>query len=345
MSDATPSFPDSTRPASAAPADLQRTSAHPDPIGRYLRYMDIALLSAPARTGKTMLLADWARRLRDGVPICGIPTHPPAFIGVIATDRGWQDHVERYAAVGWPDIPHYSLPDDPSVNWWSFAAQPRLCVEQFKLALAKLDPPPFSVVIMDPITPFIPGDLIGYKLTMVGLLAIRQEVIKRKIALIGTCHQGKAKQDERQQFRRPEDHIYGSAALGGFTDTQLYLMGPEFTERPNYFSLGMLSHQAEGKTVALMRAPSPYSPGHVCFVPWQDQGVEQLERWKLLAVFPTAGTPIATAELLARATDEVGLSRPTCFRYLKALEADGLVCAVSRGVWQRVDQTIPETVQ
>lgn len=200
------------------------------------------------------MIASWAFRFREGKSICHHAVNIPKAIGVLVVDRQQASHKEWFARAGWPDIPMYSYRDDPKTKWEDFLQRPALkgLLLHGLQELEKQGVGRGSLIIVDPISPFIAGNLIDYKHTLVGLGVIDQLSKERGVTLLGIAHMAKQKGGEKDRYTRPQDRILGSAALGGFTDTQIYMLHPDDTDHGNY-ELGWIPHNAPAEAFQFER--------------------------------------------------------------------------------------------
>jgi len=286
----------------------------------------VSLLSGAAGLGKTALLAGMAKAFREGRPVFGHQPTPIAEIGIIVTDRGW-DRGARvwFERVGFPEIRHYSMPDDPSFD-------PRCLRKKFDRTsrlgdfIDKLTLPRRSLLFVDPIGLFLGGNLLDYDSCAVACHEIRVLLRNRGLTLIATAHSGKLKADKKDRYARLQDQILGSSALLGFTDTQMVLASPDETGQ-RFYTFLWLSHLAPPETFLLER---------------NEDGVFELARdtdggttARILALFPADGAETTLGEL-SQLAEAIPLTMKTVQRALAQLVTTGAVLKVRRGVYRRV---------
>lgn len=305
-----------------------------DPIPKIIPAKGVSLLAGASGVGKTTLLAEWAVRFRDGKSIFGHATQPPSFIGCLVVDRRWSSHRQWFEAAGFPDIPHYSYQDDAELNWGRFHLKTDL-IALLERGLDAIRAPHGALVIVDPIAMFVPGNLIDYKMSAIGLAMIGRLCEARGITLIGTAHMGKQKGDEKHRYKRPQDRILGSSALAGFTDTQMYLLGPDDTDE-EYYGFGWIPHHAPAQTFELQR-----DPGSGLFVPYFSHD-RDFELFGIMKTIPTERTGIPTKDIV-EATETLRLSKATTYRYLAELKKLGYLAQPKAGRWFRVKEELPKT--
>jgi hypothetical protein len=299
----------------------------------------VHLLAGASGAGKTTLAAQMLRWLHDGAPVFGYPSRPPAGFAVITADRGWNANVHWFRAVGLADIPHYSFHDDMSFRWERLA-QPRLWLPTLKAALDGTlcgRPgwiPPDSLVLIDPLTGFLGGNLMDYHQVFRALGELDQYCLRHRLTVLGTAHAGKQRAKELQ-YVRPQDRVLGTTALLGCTETVFYLATLQEASEP-YSELFWMPRLAPQGSVRLIR-----SADTGLFEVSTEQSKEEraaarheekLKEFLDLFVEPE-GTPIGV--LLKRAL-KTGLSPATVYRRICELAGDGRILNVRRGVWKRV---------
>lgn len=271
------------------------------------------------------MLAEWCVRWRDGLTICGKPTHCPTGFYYLAADRQWKSHQIWFDAVGFPDIPHYSLADDHRFELARLAKgeDAHAC---FLDCLNQLAPIPGSHVFVDPVSPlFICGDSNRARDVARTMLWLSRLCRERSINITCAAHFAKQRTDPKEQYTRPQDRISGSGAFAGFSDTQMYLIDPCPPEQPSHV-LGWVPRHAPLEEFKFTRNTEGL------FVPFElYQEMDRVEA--VLACFPD--TAIAMAAVLLRITERVGLSAKSGERYVALLLKDGRIAKVSRGIYQK----------
>lgn len=322
----------------ATPVVQHPSTPIPDPIQQVLPAKSISLLAGASGVGKTTLLAEWSVRFRDGKSIFGHAVNPQAFVGVLVVDRRWSSHRQWFAAAGWPDIPHYSYQDDEGLDWNRFHLKTEL-VNLLAHGIDKMQAPRGALIIVDPISMFVPGNLIDYKATAIGMGAISRYAEKRGITILGTAHMAKQKGDTKDRYKRPQDRILGSMALAGFTDTQMYLLGPEDTDE-EYYAFGWVPHHAPAATFELQRDPE-----NGLFVPYYSHSKDS-DQLGLLQYIPEARDGVPTGDIVDYGGESFRLPRSTVYRYLQELKKLGYIKQPKAGRWFRTMPVgdIPKTL-
>lgn len=320
--------PDASAPP--VPASLTPTATvYPSPIPGIMPYGSITTLAGASGVGKTALYASWIRRWLDGRTICGKPTERPVEIGLLVGDRRWASHRMWLDVAGIKDheIKYYSLRDDDSFQWNDLRLWPKV-PDLFQRALDKLQLRPGSLLIADPLPLWLPGKVNDYKDVAIGLGVLDRILKPRGLTTQGIFHQSKQLNDKSQQYARPQDRILGSAAQLGFSDTAMYLLGPEDLDTP-YYGFGWAPHNAMHETFKFAR------DAWGLFIPYGES--DQYD--KMEAVFdciPTDSHGVTTSQLLHRLeVKHVEISRRSVFLCLKKLLEDGRVVQVKRGLYRR----------
>mgnify|MGYP001558337343 CR=1 FL=1 len=308
------------------PTALLSCQAPYSPLPLILPAGGISLLAGGSGIGKTAFLATFLRNLREGRPIFGRQPASIPTVGVVNTDRGWVEGAgEWFKRAGYADIPFYSLIDDATFNpkklrkKWERTDLLFECVDKLKL-------PPHSVVATDPIALFLGGNLMDYDACAVACCEIRRKLIDRTLTMIATAHAKKITANKQDRYLRIQDHILGSTALFGFTDTQMYLATPEELKKP-YYAFLWQPHMAPVETFMLERDEQGL------FVPYT--GADLASEAKVFALFPETGAEVTFGTLTEQA-DVLPLKRRQLKNILEKLLADGKVEHVRHGCYRRV---------
>lgn len=299
----------------------------------------LCLLAGSPNLGKTALLASTLRQLRDGEPVFGrtVARVPP--MGIISVDRRWTSGAgEWFKRVGYPDIPHYALADDRSLDTRTLRRRADR-VSVLGEYIDRLRVPAGGLVCVDPLSLFLGGQLLDYDACTVACCEIRQLLQRRDLTLLGTVHTVKLRGDVKQRYIRPQDAILGSTAIAGSADTLLCLQGPEETGELSY-ALTIVSHTAPVETIHLERNElGLFVP---CAAP---RDPRQVACDLVLSVLSgdhtpmTAGAILAALQALANAAAaELGvpamapaMNKRTLFRVLRQLQAEGRIVKEAGG--------------
>ena len=297
-----------------------------DLLPNIIPFRSISLLSGAAGLGKTALLAGIAKCFRDGTPIFGHQPNPVADIGFINADRGW-DRGARvwFDRVGFPEIRHYSMADDPAFD-------PRCLRRKFERTMRfaefidKLKIARRSLLFADPIGLFLGGNLLDYDACGVACHEIRVLLRERDLTLVATAHSAKLKADKKDRYARLQDQILGSSALLGFSDTQMVLASPDETGSA-YYTFLWVPHLAKPETFLLERDEQG--------VFRLADGADKASTGRVLSFFPLDGGE-TTLALLTELAQAIPLTMKTVQRALGQLIAEGKVLKVRRGIYRRV---------
>jgi hypothetical protein len=269
----------------------------PDPIPGIIPFGSLVLLVGPPKCGKTALLASWLARWRDGKTICGQPTHRPADLGIVTTDHKWAlNQGVWFSRAGFPDIPHVSLRDDPTITWRKTLRTLNGATDLLRASLHKLNLRPGGLVAIDVAGVFVSNRLNDYNDVLAGMGTVSQ--ILDSLQLTGICvgHMGKQRADPKERYLRPHERILGSGAQIGFSDTTMYLLGPQDTGEP-YHTFGWLpTHAPEGEFKFRQNDQGLFVPydGHVGPTPPLDPRLVAV-----VAAFPPPPETLKTAQLVA----------------------------------------------
>ena len=332
-----PKLPEATASRQDAPR-IQLVSPAPviqaiDLLPNIIPYGSISLLSGAAGLGKTALLAGMLKAFRDGTPIFGHQPNRVTDIGFINADRGWERGAKVwFDRVGFPEVKFYSMPDDPSFD-------PRCLRKKYERTMRlgefidKLKMPPGGLLNVDPMGLFLGGNLLNYDDCAVACHEIRKLLTTRGLTLLSTAHSGKLKADKKERYARLQDQILGSAALLGFSDTQMVLASPEETGLSVYTFLWQ-SHLAPAQTFMLSRdAQGVFQEVQV--EETAGEGASRTATAKILALFPEDGAEITLGRLTELAAD-IPYTQKTVQRAVQQLIAEGQVEKVRRGYYRRV---------
>ena len=296
-------------------------STYPDPIPHILPFGSINLFAGASGVGKTIMLAEWLARMRDGRSICGHPSNPPTAFGYVAADRDWSTYAEAFRCAGFPEIRHLTL-SESDIDWRKDSP-----TELLISCLDTLDLPRGAFLVIDPGSPlFIIGDPNRQKDVARTCLYWRRAVRERLLTLLALANIGKRRKDPTDGYARPQDRIAGSGAFVAHTDTQVYMEEHE-TEAgvrvlgwvPRRYTAEEFQFTFDTSTM-LWRpsvAPAPDAP--------RPKAAEiELRHALMLDLIPPEGG-IETGDLLEMIQARLGVSRATFFRDLAALKSEGRI--------------------
>ncbi len=321
----------------------------------------ISLLSGASGAGKTAIMAMWCRAWLDGQEWFG---HKPGYelpkIGIVMTDRRFQRARYWFDKVGLTEderFQMYCLQDDLGMNW-DRIRNPKLHLTAFKDALGKLGEIPLgTLLIVDPISPFLGGKLNDYSHTAAAIGPLQQYIASLGATCLGTHHTSKVKQDKAERHVRPQDRILGSTALTGYTDSQLYLVGPEETEQP-WGLVGIVPHDFAPQEYKVVRDPRNGLFQYLGQVTEDEKVVMKaggegkpfqvpIDNPEVLAILTTIspdseGTKAAT--IFNTVTSALTMAPATLKRRLEQYMGWGWIVKIKYGVYRRL-VTLPSEVQ
>lgn len=299
----------------------------PDPIPEILLGGSVNLLASPPNTGKTAFLSTFLRKLYLGEEVYGERPNKVPQIAIISVDRSWHQSSQRwFQLAGWAeaDLRYYCLQDDLEFDVKKLLQKNRR-MEILRHALKQLGPLPIgTLLLIDPITPFLGGNLMDYDACLVGCTLLRRLCREFGFTIIGVCHAGKQKNDKKEQYRRLQDRIVGSTAQFGFSDTQMYLASPEEVGQPFYTFLWHPHH----------RPPQYFQLGRTAdglFVPYGEGKAEQ-EHNKVLDAIPDADSDgIGFGELIVASE----VPKTSVWRVLQDALKNGSIERVGHGKYRK----------
>ncbi len=300
----------------------------PDPIPGVIGFKSVTVFAGAPGVGKTTMMAEWIQRWRTGRTICGHATNPAAAYYFIAADRSWASHQQWFNAVGYPDIPHYSVVNDPTFNSIDLL-KPHEAPAQFARILDRLQPIPGSSVFIDPVAPiYIAGSTNDHRAVARSMVEFHVQTEQRQINLYLTAHFAKQRADPRELYARPQDRVSGTHAWQGFSDTIVYMVDPLPPQQP-YTMLGWAPHHARAEDFAFVRDSATG-----LFIPYDVIREDESSAYILDSFNETGPTDLSL--IRDRVLLQHGYSRATVTRALARLLLDGRICKTGRGKYQRV---------
>jgi hypothetical protein len=291
----------------------------------------VTIFAGAPGVGKTAMLSDWIVRWRDGRTIWGHATNAPTQFCYLAADRQWASHQQWFNRAGYPDIPRYSLADDPRFDLKELL-KPFNALDLFRRALDQANngkpPIPGAHVFVDPVSPiFIAGSPNSSRDVARSLLSFSREAQQRKINITCTAHFAKQPTDKNSRYARPQDRIAGSGAFLGFSDTQIYLIDPEPPDHP-FHVLGWNPRLSQPEEFNCVRDTETG-----LFLP-HDCIKDDLVAAEVFDCLDEMG-PSSISAIRERALHK-GHSRATVTRAISRLLDDQRIARLGRGRYQRV---------
>lgn len=195
-----------------------------------------------------------------------------------------------------------------------------------------------SLLVVDPISLFIGGDLNKYDTVFSHMVDLNQFCIRYSCTILGIAHAGKQKSDPAQRYTRPQDRIVGTTAQTGCAGTVFHLSPPSETQE-DWSEFAYVPHHAAAASVRLNRdtnglfvAVSPTTPSRQ-----EQKKVDKALKFasKVLELLPEDHSPIAVTILVDSAKTRHLLSRAQTYKHLQALLDLGLAESPTRGYWAR----------
>lgn len=258
-------------------------------------------------------------------------TNQPTQFCYLAADRQWESHQQWFNQVGFPDIPRYSLADDPDFDHKELL-KPLNALDLFRRSLLKCNNgmPPLrgALVFVDPVSPlFIAGSPNNSRDVARTLLGMSKLAHLHQITLILVAHFSKQKNNPTDQYTRPQDRIAGSGAFSGFSDTQMYLVDPD-KDHP-FHTLGWTPRHQRPEEFACTRDEKTG-----LFIPY-DVIQEDMAASQVLDCFDATGiTTLAVVK--DRVRTQHGYSDSTIMRALRQLLEHHRIVKLGRGKYARV---------
>jgi hypothetical protein len=298
--------------------------AFADPIEHLMPHGSISTLSGASGVGKTAFLAGMVRKWQLGLELFGLKTTMPPAIGMLACDRPWRDHQAWFDRAGCDPFPHYSLRDEAYA--WELLRDSKSVPKVFGGLVDSLKLPPGSLLIVDPISLFIPGRLFDYKDVAIGLGLLDAQLKARQLTTLGVFHVAKQKGNKNDRYMRPQDRILGSSALIGYSETAFYLISPEEAERRTY-EFGIISHQLKSTAYQYTRNDKGL------FVPAEIFDDVQEEE-SALSLLPADGGALTTAQWAVEIQRAMGCSMSTAERLMRKLRRAERVVRMGKGKYR-----------
>lgn len=302
----------------------------PDPIPGIIPFGTLTMFAGAPGVGKTTMIAEWIERWRKGREIWGHATNAPNQFAYIAADRHWASHQYWFNRVGFPEIPHYSLVDDIAFDLKQITDS-HGAIDLFKrclnVAADGYPPVPGALVVVDPAVPlFIQGSQNNPRDVAHSLLSIGRIARERQYTIILVGHFGKQKSDGKDTYTRPQDRIAGSYAFSGFSDTQIYLVGPEGDQA--FTILGWNPRKYREQMFQCVRDEATG-----LFMPY-DKAKDDTTVLEVLDCLDPSGVVTLLALIRERAQQK-GHSRATVHRSLEQLLKNRMIARLGRGRYMK----------
>lgn len=308
----------------------------PGPLEPVFLGGSLNLLAGSSGAGKTALLAYLARLLSEKRTLLGVMPSDAPYLAYVGLDKSWQQSSSRWFRLEeLPDIRHYCLADDTTFKKRRLRTKnDRTAI--YRECLLKVSPdgkgfPAGALVFVDPIALFLGGNLLDYDASAVACMELRE--VHRElghVCVVGTVHSGKMKSDKKQGYARLQDHILGSAALHGYSDTQLFLASPEEL-RTKTALLHVQPHHGAARTIPLSRGED----GRFCFAGVPEAVAMPAKTWVVDVLAAAPERTLDFAALMHEAIDR-DINRKMLQRQLAAEMTAGRVERIGHGKYRAV---------
>lgn len=313
------------------PPQPHATLSQMDIIEHILPEGEVSILAGSSGAGKSTLLMQFLSAFQAGEEhFLGHALKLDTRWGYLANDHAWKLYEEtaRRCRLDINALPHISLMDDDSIDLEVFKAEPLRLLEQL---LTRLVQQGCTAVVVDTLVSWFGGDIRNYNIPAYALLRLGRYCRHNGITLLGTHHATKARTD--YTFSRAQDRISGSAALLGFSSTQLCLIPPDESKEAAY-QFHIISHNAKAKVIALTRASEEEGGIFHPFTAAEGGRLGEVEERIMEAFSQEAeGVALSRQALAAKLGGDISLS--TLDRHLKVLLAAGLVARARHGEYRK----------
>lgn len=314
-------------------------------VSEILPANQVHILAGASGAGKTTLLYQFVDALRLGQSWFGHPVLSGLKVAYVCCDRSTEDYEQKFRATGIQPFPVHSLlsttgpggaefdPEDigySSGDRKARAGAKKLRVEWLERiwgASGQSD-----VLILDPLSPFLPSDLRNYHAVASALTTLNRFCGRRSVTILGVHHA--AKLHVKDGFARPQDRILGSAALQGYSGTHLFLTdAAEIEGRPGYHTFDINPHNSPPEHYQLQR------DSRGLFEPWVDRNVATLHD-QLLLLIPTEPGRVKRIDLVEKAVNELDRCASTIDKLIKEMLKDGRLIQPEYGCYARPAVTL-----
>jgi len=300
-----------------------------DIIDHLIPSNELTILGGAGQAGKTTLLMQILAQIQAKARVFGMfLAQPDLDMVYIAADRTWRSYKITAASTGL-DVSRLrikALIDDPTFDHHAFELDPFHYFRAVLTSLLPNDHTRHTVIIVDPLIIWLGCDTNRYHMVASKLILLNKLCNEFNITLIGTHHATKARIEGG--FKRPQDRLSGSAALTGFTSTQLFLSLPEECETPGGQSeLTISTHHAAPLTIWLDRDDH----GLFHLSDHQPTSKQDSLTQRIVAFVTSNGT--VTRSAIIDHLEPLDVSVATIDRSLKRLKHDGAIISPAHGAW------------
>lgn len=291
----------------------------------------VHIMAGASGSGKTDLLLQYLSEIQQSQPFFNHTVNPGNRIAYIGTDRPIEEYEEKFILRSIPkNFPICSVVTQSDFRPRDIA-QPHKRIPTLKRLVDGLraTDPTVSVIVLDPLSTFLPSKLGDYHLVADALIEMTRFCADENLTILGTHHATKLKPDTA--FKRPQDRILGSAALLGYSGTHMFLTSPEESPDDDFYTLTLVPHNYPPESYKLLRDPL----GRFQIVTAADAVAREASKSPDFLPIPHAPDSIHIDDI---AKSLPHLSRATIYRHTQKLLDSGIVASPQRGYFQRLDQ-------
>ncbi len=282
----------------------------------------VSILAGDSGVGKTTWIFQALLAMQREEPVFGHPTLPHPAVGYVASDRTWDEYQTQADLIGvdLSQLKIRTLIDDLSISLDDYKNHPMDVLEGMIDSLLPVD-----LMVVDPLIHFFGQNSCSYNYMAAALIQVNRWAKAKHITILATHHATKGRSD--YEFTRTQDRISGSAALQGFSSTQLFLQAP-VKGGPACHQLHICPHTAAPSILCMTFAGGT-------FTPWTAESEDEGMLTKVLNAIPDDTNLIIPHNFLLSAFPDT--PRATLDRYLNSLLEQGHITRPKRGCYRRAE--------
>lgn len=185
--------------------------------------------------------------------------HEPDQIGILFTDRPWEDNDLWSEKLNLQDVQRYAISDDESMATLMHKERenPIYGIKVFEECFKRFrDPGRIRFLIVDVLTNVFLGNSIHHAPGVHRHMVYLQQFCKRHdVTILGTCYGNKQKKGSSEQYARPVDRIIGASTLRDCASSLLFLTAPGESEN-TYQPFQWYSRRSGDMNFKLKRDPA-----------------------------------------------------------------------------------------
>ncbi len=290
---------------------------------------EVSILAGSSGCGKSTLLMQCLAAFQAGEDkFLGHTLDLDIKWGYLANDHAWKmyEDTARRCHLRINDIPHISVMDDDTIDLEIFKQDSLRLLEQ---QLLRLKDEGAEAVVVDTLVSWFGGDIRNYNGPAYALLRLGRFCRKHSLTLLGTHHATKARSDFT--YKRPQDRISGSAALLGFSSTQLCLIPPDENGTASYH-FHIVAHNAPAKMIALERADASRGGIFTPFDTADSPNLLSVEHEIRMIVEEARGLNVTRGQIIASLGGRI--SPASIDRHVRQLVREGAIIQTRRGEYR-----------